>query len=219
MASNVKLFPATDTHPRRSQIPLARARRWLAPFDDDLVPTVEIFITSQAFVRACAHAGTDLDHEVGGGLVGSWHRDEENIRSYILVEGILPARYTRQGSAFLTFTQDTLVAMNDDLEARFPDKLLVGWFHTHPRMGVFLSSYDQWLHEHFFPEPWQVALVIEPHTAVGGFFVRQRDLDLDRHRYFGFYEVLAEEAGPVVHWRNLRMEPDDGSQKAEVEHD
>jgi hypothetical protein len=70
-------------------------------------------------------------------------------------------------------------------------------------MGLFLSSYDTWLHKHFFPEIWQVALVIEPHSDTGGFFIRQRDGELDARSYFGFYELTDNINQSVVDWTNL----------------
>jgi proteasome lid subunit RPN8/RPN11 len=54
----------------------------------------------------------------------------------------------------------------------------VGWYHSHTRSEVFLSEGDLALHKRFFPEPWQVALVMKPHTfqpARIGFFFRQAD--------------------------------------------
>jgi hypothetical protein len=63
------------------------------------------------------------------------------------------------------------------------EKLLpVGWFHTHTRSGLFLSTEDISVHERFFPEPWQVALVM---TVAGdqpvrvGFFLRSAEGALD----------------------------------------
>ena len=35
----------------------------------------------------------------------------------------------------------------------------VGWYHSHTRSEIFLSDVDLDIHKHFFPEPWQVALV------------------------------------------------------------
>lgn len=163
-----------------------------------------VFVRPRAYVRCCAHAGSDVDNEVGGGLVGHWRADPATGEQFVVVEAVLPARYTRHGRAHLTFTHDTLVTMHDELEVRHPGRRLVGWYHTHPRMGVFLSGYDVWLHQHFFAPPWQVALVIEPHSATGGFFVRQVDGSLHPHRYVGFYELVRDPAHSVVHWVNLQ---------------
>ena len=73
-------------------------------------------------------------------------------------------------------------------------------------VNIFLSPYDTWLHHHFFPEPWHVALVIEPHSATGGFFIRQADGALDPGRYFGFYELDVNSAESFVSWNNLQQE-------------
>ncbi len=54
----------------------------------------------------------------------------------------------------------------------------VGWYHSHTRSGIFLSEADLQIHNAYFPEPWQVALVLKPHTfqpTRAGFFVRERD--------------------------------------------
>lgn len=92
------------------------------------------------------------------------------------------------------------------MEKRFPDKELVGWYHTHPKMGVFMSDYDTWLHSNFFPLDYQVALVIEPYSLNGGFFIRQSDGTLDPRLYFGFHELHNQNNRSVVHWRNLLPE-------------
>jgi proteasome lid subunit RPN8/RPN11 len=166
-----------------------------------------VFLTQPAFVRVCSLAGRDLDNEVGGALIGQWRIDRQSGEQFIVAEAALPARHTRQGSAFLTFTQDTLVAFQEEQEERHPDKRIVGWFHTHPKMGVFLSDYDIWLHRHFFPEPWQVALVIEPCSQIGGFFVRTEEGRLDNHEYGGFREILGRSGRSLVFWKNLEPEP------------
>lgn len=216
----IRLQPADPPEPRSTRIPRAGTRRWLAPSEnpaekpgatetDPMAPAVAVFFTQRAFVRCCAHAGSDLDNEVGGWLVGKWRRDKRTGEQFIIVEATLPAPHTRHGSAYLTFTQDTQLALYEVMEERYPGKELVGWYHTHPRMGVFLSSYDTWLHNHFFPEPYQVALVIEPHSASGGFFIRQPDGALDPRRYFGFYELSPAGRRSIVHWRNLTNGPPD----------
>jgi proteasome lid subunit RPN8/RPN11 len=54
----------------------------------------------------------------------------------------------------------------------------VGWYHSHTRSEIFLSDADLKIHQDFFPQPWQVALVMKPHTlqpARIGFFFRAAD--------------------------------------------
>jgi proteasome lid subunit RPN8/RPN11 len=204
---NIRLLPPGRPSPRQAHIPDGRALRWRSPYEsDELAPAVQVFVSQRAFVRFCAHAGSDLYNEVGGWLVGKWREDRNSGQQFIVVENILQAPFTRQGSAYLTFTQDSQVALHLALEERFPGKELVGWYHTHPKMGVFLSEYDTWLHRNFFGEHYQVALVIEPYTAVGGFFIRQMDGRLDPRRYYGFYELHNRTRRSVVHWQNFLPE-------------
>jgi proteasome lid subunit RPN8/RPN11 len=222
-AASIRLLPADPPTPRTARIPFNRARRWRSPLEglpdgnessndgpskdgpskDGLRPVVSVFVTQRAYIACCAHAADDLENEVGGWLVGKWRADRRSGEQFIIVEAILPAPHTRQGSAYLTFTQDTQLALYDELKARYPAKDLVGWYHTHPRMGVFLSSYDTWLHSNFFPEAYQVALVIEPYFGTGGFFIRRSDGRLDPRQYSGFYELVGRNRRSVVTWRNL----------------
>jgi proteasome lid subunit RPN8/RPN11 len=205
-AGRIRLKPDSQALPLHALAPYPHALRWSGPFPAyEARSPLKVFVSRRAFIRFSAHAGSDLEHEVGGGLVGRWRQEPASGQAFVIVDAVLPARHTRQGSAFLTFTQDTLVAMNDDLEARFNNRQLVGWYHTHPGMGVFLSGYDLWLHQHFFPEPWQVALVIEPRGAAGGFFLWGEDGRVDPHCYAGFYELKAERQSSVVNWSNMTV--------------
>jgi proteasome lid subunit RPN8/RPN11 len=52
----------------------------------------------------------------------------------------------------------------------------VGWYHSHTRSEIFLSSPDVAIHNRYFPDPWQVALVLRPHALKlvrAGFFFRE----------------------------------------------
>jgi len=201
---NIRIAPAETIKPDTAPRPVEASQRWASPYDDHgLQPNVSVFVTRPAYIRICVHA-CSADVEVGGALVGEWHLDEEAGEQYIVVKHVLPARHTRQGSVYLTFTQDTIVDLHDQIDRRFEGERIVGWFHTHPRMGVFLSHYDTFLHHNFFPEPWQVALVVEPFSSVAGFFIRQANGIFDPTRYFGFYEMDGVNGRSIVRWQNFQ---------------
>jgi hypothetical protein len=77
-------------------------------------------------------------------------------------------------------------------------------------MGIFLSGYDRWLHHHFFPELWQVALVVEPFSGSGGFFSRDAEGVVPSRTYSGFFEILAPDGPSAVRWSNLEVAGGDG---------
>jgi proteasome lid subunit RPN8/RPN11 len=205
--SRLHVFPPDNPVPATASMPLSSSRRWCSLHEEPgFEPHIRVFVAKLAYLCLAEHSASDLESEVGGILVGSWSVDAELRQEFIAIETALPARFTRQGSVYLTFTQDSLVNLNAEMDEHYPDKQIVGWYHTHPGMGVFLSSYDAWLHHHFFPEPWQVALVIDPLAMTGGFFIRQVDGILDPGRYYGFHELDGNSGESFVHWNNLQQE-------------
>ncbi len=201
---NIRISPPEAAKPESASQPLELAQRWNSPFDGSgLKPNVSVFVTRPAYIRICVHA-CSAEVEVGGALIGQWCQDEQTGGQYVVVKHVLPARHTKQGAVYLTFTQETILDFHNQIEKRFEGEKIVGWFHTHPRMGVFLSHYDTFLHHNFFPEPWQVALVVEPFSSVAGFFIRQADGVFDPSRYFGFYEMDGANGRSIVRWQNLQ---------------
>ena len=70
----------------------------------------------------------------------------------------------------------------------------MGWYHTHPDFGIFLSSHDLFIHRNFFDQPLQVAYVVDPIRQTRGFF-RWKDDGLDE--VGGFY-LTADRADRVA---------------------
>jgi hypothetical protein len=64
---------------------------------------------------------------------------------------------------------------------------MVGWYHTHPGWGVFLSGMDTFICEHFFNKPLDVALVIDPRQQERGFFQWTTSQDRRTRLTQGFY--------------------------------
>jgi proteasome lid subunit RPN8/RPN11 len=214
--SQLHVFPPDNPIPIASSMPLNTRRWWSHTEKPGFDPQICVFVDKLAWLRLAEHSASDLESEVGGILVGTWSLDAGLHQEFIVIETALPARFTRQGSVYLTFTQDSLVDLHAEMDDHYPGKHIVGWYHTHPGMGVFLSSYDTWLHHHFFPEPWQVALVIDPVSAAGGFFIRQADGTLDPTRYFGFHEMDGNPGQSFVRWNNLHPEMEPAENKGDA---
>ena len=72
----------------------------------------------------------------------------------------------------------------------------VGWYHSHTRGEILLSARDVEIHNRYFPDPWQVALVVRPHSMQpmrAGFFFREANGSI--HADASYCEFLLE---PVV---------------------
>jgi hypothetical protein len=75
----------------------------------------------------------------------------------------------------VTFTHEVWDEALTIVDRDHPGKRLVGWYHSHPDFGVFLSEYDQFIHKNFFGGEGMVALVVDPVRGEGGWFVSVGD--------------------------------------------
>lgn len=57
--------------------------------------------------------------------------------------------------------------------ALHPGLRVVGWYHSHPGVGVSFSDADAFVQRYFFPADWQVACVIDPDRRDVQFFSRR----------------------------------------------
>jgi hypothetical protein len=59
-------------------------------------------------------------------------------------------------------------------------KALLGWYHTHPDLGIFLSETDlEKTHRVLFAEPFQIALVYDPVRHKAGYFCWEGPQQID----------------------------------------
>jgi proteasome lid subunit RPN8/RPN11 len=149
--------PAEKAFPARAE-PMSS----IAP--DDL----RIFLTEEILRQVLNWSLSDLDHELGGVFVGD-HYTSGGVQ-YIEIAGYIRAAHYQNTAASFRFTHDSWSAISREKESRFGDRRLVGWHHTHPGYGIFLSSMDLFIHRHFFDLPWMVALVVDPRQDKMGFF-------------------------------------------------
>jgi nucleoid-associated protein YgaU len=127
-----------------------------------------IYLRQETAAWIDGYASTDVTQELGGLLVGGVCRDEAG--EFVLIEGAVEAARAHRAAASITFTHEAWDEMARRIEEEWPGRRIVGWFHTHPGFGIFLSSYDVFIHRHFFDLPWQVAYVVDPRRRTRGFF-------------------------------------------------
>lgn len=151
-----KLIPVADS------ACLTEAMGVIGPHD------LKIFIPRRVLQTIVDYSASDLAHEVGGFLIGDLyvHRGVQ----YIEIEGYIEAEHAVQSAASLRFTHDTFASRTRKMVREFPDRKVVGWHHTHPGYGVFLSTTDTYTHKTHFNLPWLVALVVDPKAGTLGFF-------------------------------------------------
>ena len=125
-------------------------------------PTV--VMESEVARKIRQHARSSMKAEVCGVLIGS----ADNERT--VVDACIAGVNAAQGGAHVTFTQDTWEHIYKIKDKEYPEDKIVGWYHSHPGFGVFLSEHDLFIQENFFSSPQQVAWVYDPHTDEEGCF-------------------------------------------------
>jgi proteasome lid subunit RPN8/RPN11 len=110
------------------------------------------------------HGRSSMKTEVCGVLIG---REEGSLT---MVDACIPGANAAQGGAHVTFTQDTWEHIYQVKDKQYPDARIVGWYHSHPGFGVFLSDHDSFIHQNFFASPRQIAWVYDPHSDEEGCF-------------------------------------------------
>jgi proteasome lid subunit RPN8/RPN11 len=125
-----------------------------------------IYIDEAAFDRICSSA--DLTREVGGIFVGDVLQDENG--PFIRVDHVIEALHAEEKGTELTITHDTWNHIHEQMDKTHSGKRILGWYHTHPNFGIFLSEQDQFIQQSFFNLAFQVALVYDPVRKVHGVF-------------------------------------------------
>lgn len=162
--------------------------------------SVQVYIKQDVYKRIEKFAKEEMSKEVGSILIGDYV-DEKN-RKTVIISNYIEAKYTDASASTLTFTHETWDYVYKEKDKKYPDKKIVGWQHTHPGYGIFLSNYDIFIQENFFNLPWQIAYVVDPIADTRGFFEWKNDKVAKMSGFYVYDEVgreikISEKAKPV----------------------
>jgi proteasome lid subunit RPN8/RPN11 len=156
--------------PERRQRPDRDRRLAAMAYDVAAATDLPIFIDRRAADAIERHALSDTTVELGGILLGKECVDQQTGQPFVWIKESLEAKHYANTQASFTYTHDSWEEITRERDQRFPDHDIVGWYHTHPSFGIFLSHHDLFIHEHFFAQPLQVAYVVDPINQTRGFF-------------------------------------------------
>jgi proteasome lid subunit RPN8/RPN11 len=153
-----------------------------------------IFLDRRAADAIERHALSDTSVELGGILLGKECLDPSTGQPFVWITHSLEAKHYANTQASFTYTHDSWAEISRERDRQFPQFDIVGWYHTHPSFGIFLSHHDLFIHQHFFAQPLQVAYVVDPINQTRGFF-QWRDRGMAQ--VAGYY-LTAERADRVA---------------------
>lgn len=126
-------------------------------------------------------------NESGGLLVGEVV--EEFGKMNILINGFIEAKYCEATPTTLKFTHETWEYCHKEIAKKYPTQKIVGWIHTHPDYGIFLSEYDKFIQNNFFREDHQIAYVVDPIQGSEGFYYNSGG-NLEKCRSFYIFDRI-----------------------------
>ena len=159
--SKIKKNPAVE-------IPENMLPQNILPIGERVEENKNIYISQSVYKEIHKFTKNKTTNESGGMLVGSII--EEFGKTNIVICGFVEAKYCEATPTTLKFTHETCDYVHKEIEKKYKGKKIVGWIHTHPDFGIFLSEYDKFIHQNFFNEDYQVAYVVDPIQNIEGFY-------------------------------------------------
>ena len=134
---------------------------------------LRLIVRKAAFDEAMKHSQEDTSRETGGVILGTVVEDDQSVTT--IFTGIVPALRAHRQVSNLNFTEEAWADIWRiiDQDQIYQDEAvwkIVGWYHTHPDFGVFLSAQDDFIHKECFTQREHVALVIDPVRHEWGYF-------------------------------------------------
>lgn len=190
---NIRLKPLYNFIPKGGIMPINQLDKyailkWGEVEDEKLA----IFIDAFTFIEIRKHSQQRTDREVGGFLVGDALCEKETL--FVKITHIIKVAEIQHKSGEFIFTHDVWKLIDSIMAQRYPDKQLLGWYHTHPGIGVFLSPEDKFIQSNFFNHPWQITLVLDPLTKHQVFYYTKNEKLVN----IGFYIYTSKENKQIL---------------------
>ncbi len=139
-----------------------------------------VLIDKSVFERIQLHLKSDISVEKGGLLIGKAFLDEQASRFLLTIHDAFEAHAGLETSSTLSYTTSTWEEIIPLIQHLPHDQTILGSYHSHPGMGVFLSSIDMETQTEIFNADWQIAMVVDPITNEVGFFMGREGINCER---------------------------------------
>ena len=135
----------------------ASLKVWGSPEDSKIV----IYIDKQAYDAIHRHGAANPKREVVGIILGN--ASENSTGTYrVDIIGIVKSDSAPGNQTQAQFTHEVWLQLVESAKRDYPNQKVVGWYHTHPGFGAFMSDDDVNSHRLAFSHPWHVAAVCDP---------------------------------------------------------
>lgn len=124
------------------------------------VPGVQLFMDESVILTMAAHAdiGFAEEKEIMGLILGTVYNDEEG--EYSVADGTATTKL-ESTNVSVRFDPDSLEDLFTSIDEN-ESGTVVGWYHSHPGFGCYLSTIDIKTHSDIFGEGIGFSVVLDP---------------------------------------------------------
>jgi len=205
--------------PKTQPMPLERAILWnppaapgtTSPGKSSTRTPYPIFFQQEAVIALQEHLKSSPTQAIFGFLIGDLYRDPDAGVLYTIIDKTLKLSQPIYGDKTEVVVSRLWDRMQEQLSKA--SAVLLGWYHSHPGQGGYLTPHDVETHEKFFTEPWHVAVLVaaEAGGLTGRFFrASQGNTDWSKTP-LPFHELLQPESikpdgkkRSFITWRNYK---------------
>ena len=165
-----------------------------------------VFIQKEALWEMYSHAAGEMHHEVGGYLLGFPLKDIETGTEATYIEKAVRAIYDSTPT-HVTMLPESFREV--ELVREQSDTILVGYYHSHPRLGIFQSGTDVKNFMDYHPESYQIAVVVDPSRTTP----KHLDVRPEWIGFFGWEQHSTPVELPVEHVSVVENRPEANLEK------
>lgn len=133
-----------------------------------------VYADSVVIERIMAHARQDTERECFGLLMGNVYVDGKSGVTWIYLQDAIAASQVDADITTVEVSREEFMRINDEVdrirEQTNDDVRKIGWYHSHPNYGIFMSNTDRLNQKRYYYQEWQLALVVDPIRGTLGFF-------------------------------------------------
>ena len=172
-----------------------------------------VSISNEALRKVIEDAKSRPSQRVVGFLIGSMEGQTLIIEDAVSGE-------IESGATEATLPAETIARIANDIVNQKIRGNIVGWYHTHPGYGIFMSDVDI-LTQHKLQQfsPYIVALVVDPSSNNIGIFTLNAQTGLIvpiSHEYIYFFNPTEAQAPPATQGKHFRYRPESFSSAARM---
>ncbi|NLM12200.1 MAG: LysM peptidoglycan-binding domain-containing protein [Epulopiscium sp.] len=146
---------------------------------------IKIYLEDYVYTYLYQYAKLNRGEEKGAVLVGYY--TEEFGDKMAMISGAIQFK-SSLAEERTHITEEVMNEVRAKLNKYFPDCELMGWMHTQPGYGIFLTTQDIRLQKEFFGKPYQTLMIIDPIENMEAFFLWDKEEVRSVEGYYIYYD-------------------------------